>query len=254
MANVVDALMVTLGLDVREYEKGTKKAEKAHADFDKKQESAKKKNQQQDKKLNNEREKQFKEQQSQNKATIEGLNKLRNQLVSVMTLFTAGKGIVDFAKNAVMGAAAVGRLAENADMAVSDVSGFEQALTRIGGSADEARGTIGTLTQELAKYRMGMDSVITEYVGRAQGGMQHGELSSTKNLLLGMADAFERMAKTDPGKALMVASRMGISENVLNLLKQGRKAVAAQIADGARLTGINKQQSDQARDAQKAWA
>ena len=34
MTTIVDALLVTLGLDTKEYEKGTKKAEKEMAEFD----------------------------------------------------------------------------------------------------------------------------------------------------------------------------------------------------------------------------
>lgn len=36
MATIVDALLVTLGLDTKDYENGAKKAEKSLAEFDKK--------------------------------------------------------------------------------------------------------------------------------------------------------------------------------------------------------------------------
>lgn len=253
MANIIDALLVTLGLDTSEYEKGTEKAEKSLSDFDKKKEASDKKRAKDDKKASQERDKQFKNQRDQTKATAADFNKLRNQIVGVMVAFTAGKGLIDFARDAMMGAASVGRLSENSGMAVETISGLEQAMKRIGGSGEEARTTVGNLSQELAKYNLGMESSLGEYL-RFGGDFRQGEMKDTYSLLLGMADTFERLNKANPADAWMKASRMGISENMFNLLKQGRQAVKDQIADGAKLTGITKEQADSARQAQKAWA
>lgn len=253
MANVIESLLVSLGLDTKEYEKGVKKAEKSTDALAKKEKDAKKKNSDQDKKDAKERDKHQKEREKQNKQTIDGLNKIRNQILGVMTVFAAGQGIMSFAKSTIFGASAIGRFAENSGMAVSEVAGLGQALERIGGSSEEAQGTIESLSEEMSKYKMGMESAITEYI-RWQGGISHGELDTTKNLILGMADAFQKMNEQNPADALMKAHRMGISTNMFNLLKQGRAAVQGQIADGAKLTGINEKQVAVAQKAQKAWA
>lgn len=252
MANIVDALLVTLGLDTKEYQKGTKKAEKALDEFSKKQDDAKKKNADSDKKAEREKNKQFSEQRRQDKESLQALNKMRNEMLGIMGLFMAGQGIMAFAKNSIFGAAAVGRLGDNAKMSVEEVAGLGQALERIGGTTQEAQSQIESITEAIAKYKLGMDSAITEYQ-RWGGSVQGHQLDNAKETLLGMADLFETLSKKDVSKALFQAHQMGISTNMFNLLKQGRAAVQAQIADGARLTGINRKQTDEAARAQKAW-
>lgn len=253
MATIVDALLVTLGLDTKEYEKGTKKAEKELAEFDKKRADSEKHNEDAKRKAAKEQELRFKNQQLQDKAVNEALGHMRNQLIAIGGLFMAGQGLIAFAKSSIDTAANVGRLAENTSMAKKEIAGLDQAFKRTGGSAEEAQSTIGMLAKNLANMNMGIESNVPEFA-RFGGDMNHGALKDAKSYLLAIADLLHKINKENPSKAWMVAGRLGLGDTAFNLLKQGRKAVQAQIADGARMSGFNDEMTDQAREAQKTWA
>jgi len=275
MATVVDALLVTLGMDTKDYEKGEKKAEDLLEQLEKKDEELKKKqlkatSQQEKKKIELQRksvkeqiaaekkrreteQKEGQEREKRNKDTSEALKKIRNQLVAIGGLFMAGQGIMGFVKQQVDLAANVGRLSENTGLAVEDLAGLQQAFTRTGGSAEDAQATIAMLTKNLANMRSGMESNVSEFM-RWGGSTNQGQFKNTREYILGIADLLQRVNKTDPGKAWNIASRLGLSDAAFNLLKQGRGAVQAQIADGAKLAAMNKKQADEAREAQRAWA
>jgi len=253
MATIIDSLLVSLGLDTSEFKKGIGESEKDHGKLVKKVEEGDKKITEADKKVGKEKARQQKEDQRAQKQSLENMNKMRNQVLGMIGLFTAGKGILNFIKDTVATTAALDRMSEVTGVSIHELGGWNQALERTGGTAEEMQNTIRSLSQEIAKYKQGLESNVIEYAFW-QGGMQHGELDKTRNYLLGIADVLQRLNKLDPQKAMLAASKMGISENVFNLLKQGSAAVEQQVASGARLAALTSEQGKEARKAQAAWA
>jgi hypothetical protein len=253
MATIIDSLLVSLGLETSEFKKGIDESEKDHGKLVKKVEEGGKKLSDADKKAGKEKNRQHKEEQRAQKQSLENMNKMRNQVLGMIGLFTAGKGILNFVKDTVASTAALDRMSEVTGVSINELGGWNQALERTGGTAEEMQNTIRALSQETAKYKQGLESTVIEYAFW-QGSMQHGELDKTRNYLLGIADVLQRLNKLDPQKAMLAASKMGISENVFNLLKLGRIEVERQVASGAKLAAITSEQGKEARKAQAAWA
>ena len=254
MPTVIDSLFVSLGLDTSEFKKAIDESEKDHGKLVKKVEEGDKKITEADKKVGKEKARQQKEDQRAQKQSLENMNKMRNQVLGVIGLFTAGKGILSFVKDTVTTTAALDRMSEVTGESIHRLGGWNQALERNGGTAEEMEGIISSLSQELAKYNQGLDSTVINYA-KWQGDMQHGATDKTRNYILGIADALHRLNALDPQKAMLAASEMGItSPAAFHFLKQGSVAVEQQVASGAKLAALTSEQGKEARKAQAAWA
>lgn len=253
MATIIDSLLVTLGLDATNFKKGEQEASKSQKDFVEKSKRNNKELSVLDSKAAAQREKHAKEAQAQGKKAIETFSAMRNQALSLLSVFVGGMGLVEFAKHTIFTTAALGRMSQNVGISVNELSGWGVAAKEMGGSAEGMMTDIDKASQSLAHLRTGFkDEAINNYF-RFGGSNQHGELNDTKSFLLAIADLIHKINATDPGKAKMVASMLGLSPESFNLFKQGSAALREQIALGAQLSGQNQQNADDAAAAQKKW-
>ncbi|MDE1138196.1 MAG: hypothetical protein PW999_00785 [Paraburkholderia tropica] len=98
MATIVDALIVTLGLDATAFKRG--KAEATQTT----------------KKLTAEELRAAKEIEARNKKAADSFRAVRNELLALLALFTAGLGIKEFTEQTIKGAIATGQLARDLGM------------------------------------------------------------------------------------------------------------------------------------------
>ena len=120
MATIVDALVVTLGLDAAAFKRG--KAEASQAT----------------KKLTAEEARAAKEIEERNKRAADSFKRLRTEVLALVTIFTAGlgiKGLADFTADTIKGAIATGQLARELNMVPGEVRAIEQSFDRLGASA-----------------------------------------------------------------------------------------------------------------------
>lgn len=253
MANVIDSLLVTLGLDPSGFKKGAQEAEKATDSLSKKTEDGAKKVSEVDKKLTDAQTARAKLLNEQSKKTLDGFSKARNELLLFLSLFTAGKGMMDFASSTITNVANLERLGEVVGMGVNDLAAWQLAAKNTGGSAEEMAGQILKASQDVAGFHNGIAS--QSISGFLALGGETSELKNSQTYLMGMSRVVHEMVKKyGEAQAFQFANqRMGMGLNEFNLLKLGTAELQKQLILDAKITGLDDKKGQQAVEMQKRW-
>ncbi|CAM2143820.1 Phage tail lysozyme domain-containing protein [Pararobbsia alpina] len=226
MATIVDALVVTLGIDPRGLIKGKQDASKAT------------------KKLSDDEKQAAKETEDRNKRAADSFKKIRNEVLALVAVFTAGVGIKNFAENTINSAAGLGIMSKNLRMTTRDLSAWQRANERAGGTADGITNTLLDSQNEIAKFNMGQLSDGVSWFLRMGGNVK--DLKDGNTYLLARSRIIANLFKVDPGRARYVANAMGIGDDSFNLLKQGQAGVLALVAAQKQRSVITDKEADQA--------
>ena len=254
MPTIIDSLIVKLGLDATNFKKGEQEATKSQKDFVEKSKRSGKELSVLDSKAAAQREKYAKEAQAQAKKAIESFSAMRNQALSLLSVFVGGMGLVEFAKSSIVTTAALGRLSDSVGVGIDRLGGWKVAAKDVGSSAEEMMADIDKASQTLALKRS--KGIINESLKTYLtwgGGTQHGELKDTESYLFAMSDLIHKYNKIDPAKAKLISRGLGIGDNDFNLLKQGSEELRKQLDLTTKIAGLTKQQGDEAKKAETAW-
>lgn len=233
MATIVDALVVTLGIDPAKFIKGKQDAGKATA------------------KLTDEEQRAAKESEAMNKRAADSFKRIRNEVLALVAVFTAGMGIKSFTESTINSAAALGMQAKNLDMSVQELQSYQRAAERAGGTAEGMTAALVSSQNEAAKFKMGQLSDSTSWFLRMGGNVK--ELKDGNTYLLARSRIIADMYKKDPGRARFVAGEMGIGDGEFNLLKQGPQAVLALVAAQEKRSVITDKEAAQALDLRNKY-
>lgn len=206
-ATVIDALMVTLGLDAKGFITGKNQATDAT------------------KKLSAEEAKAGKELEERNKRATESFRKVRNEVLALLAVFTAGLGLKDFATNTITSAVNLGYMAKNLNMSAQDLQAWQRAAERAGSSAGGITSALQDSQQQIAKFRLGQGSDSVQTFLRWGGKVS--DLKDGNTYLLARARIIHAMFQTDPGRAQLIAQQMGIGPDAFNFLNQSTDAILA---------------------------
>lgn len=243
MATIIDALLVTLGLDASQFKKGAKEVEKEQDHLTKQAKRDSKERETIDRKRADAEKKRAKELQHQQKQTAESFSKIRNQVLSLAAVFTGGMGVLDFIRDTVTSSAALGRLSQNVGVSVNELAGWGLAAKNVGSSAEEMNAQFLKAAQTVGAYKMGTPTAELEAFYKYGGSANPKTFENAKSFLLAQSALLEHWNKVDPGRALIVASQMGISPAQFNLLKQGPQAIEAMVSADSRLAGMTNAQA-----------
>jgi Phage tail lysozyme len=155
--NVVKALVVTLGLDPRDYVKGLRDAARARDGLNKDERDAARRR-------SDEEAKRAREADDRNRRALDGYRRIRNEVLGLVALFTAGRGVRDWVRDLTQGDAAAGRFARTVNLSVQDLGAWEEAAKRVGGSAEGMRSTMEALQQGFMQYRLTGQSDMIPYL------------------------------------------------------------------------------------------
>lgn len=235
MATVIDALVVTLGLDAAGYKKGQGEATAAL------------------KKTEGEATKTAKEMEARGKQAASYFGSIKTQVVGLLAAFTAGSGLKSFVSGIVGSDAAIGRMAKNVGMATGEVSAWQAVAERAGGSAGGMAGSIQNLSRGMQEMALTGQSSAIPFLTAAHVNLQKFFDTSTpmSEKLLLLSDAFQGL---DPAKAQALGAGMGLDEGTINVLMQGRSAVMALLAEQEKIGHTNAQDAAAAIRLQSAWA
>lgn len=255
--NVIDKLVVELGLDNTKFKKGIKEADKLQDEHEHKTTVLDKKRLEAERKAEREHQKQHKEQQHRYRETLEGLRKFREETIGLLLIFTAGKGIIDFIGDTIRATAAIGHLSDNVQMGVGDIAGLQYAFKEIGGTAEGASAAIDKAATAVGDFRIGVSNKDVQGLFTAAGGTGvnlNGAFKDTKSFLLAQADVAHALYERDPVTAMVKARQMmGLDPETFNLLKEGRQHLLERMALGDKLSGVTKAQADASQRALKQW-
>ena len=220
MPTIVDAFLVSFGLDPKEYLKGQRQVD-----------DARKKNEEAENKAS-------KEEAARAKKTVDSITKVRDQVVGLFAVFTAGKGLKDFISDLTNSDAALGRTANNIGVSTGQLSAWQGVAERAGGSAAGITGSMQGLSQQFQQLALTGQSSVVPYF-RAVGvtlADASGKMRPLSDILLDLSDRLKGM---DPSKAQALGRGMGIDEGTVNVLMQGRTAIAGLLAEQEKLGHAN---------------
>lgn len=234
MATVIDALVVQLGLDSKQFQQGIAKLNiDLKVAVDNTNQSAKKI-------------------EASGKQAAQFFSRLRNEALMFFGVLTGARSIKQFVENITASDANLGRLAKTLNMSVEDLSAWTSAVQRSGGSADAAAGTLSSLEDNLQELATtGHSSLLPFFasMGIAMLDSNH-KARPLKDILLDIAKWAEGK---DPAMVTQRLRSMGFDQGTINMLLKGKDAVQGLLAESERLGVVNKEDAAAAEARQKAW-
>lgn len=232
-ATVIDSLLVTLGLDAKAFLSGKNQATDAT------------------KKLSSEETKAAKATEENNKRAAESFKKVRNEVLALLAIFTAGMGLKDFTESTINSAVNLGYMAKNLQMSTKDLSAWQRAAERAGGSAEGITSQLQQSQQAVAKFKIGQ--VGDDVVSFLRWGGKTSDLKDGNSYLLARSNIISKMFQVDPAKAQLVSKAMGVSDEEFNFIKQGTSGILALVDAQEKNSAISEKQAAQALKLKNAW-
>lgn len=232
MATVVDALVVTLGLDPAAFTKGQKQAADALL---KTRQSAVKEGREIERSID---------------SAGEAIERLARNALKLFAIFTGGRAIGTFVTDIGKADAAMGRMADRLGVMPSQIAAFDNAVKRIGGSAGEGAASFQRLSDTINELRTTGNSSALPAFARLQGisGQQIRLNGKLEESFGDLAEAAKGTAeKAGASTASFLLRQAGYSEATINLLLQGRAAVEKALSKSARSGLVSKADADAAR-------
>jgi hypothetical protein len=237
MATVIDALVVSLGLDTKDFTKGQKDAVDSLGTFEKVASKA-------------------------NKETTEGAKKLadsyskaKNELAGLVAIAIGFSGLKDFVSTVVTSNAALGRTASFAGLSARALEGWRGTVEAMGGTAADADSALGGLSQSLEKLQKTgeFDDKLKTLVGWLHVNIKdaQGNLRSVSDIAQDISKSFSNMK---PQEQALFGAKLGFSQSFIAALAQGPDALAKMRAAMEEASGVNDENIRQATELQKQWA
>lgn len=202
--NIVDALIVTLGLDSSEYQQGMDEAERSTREFSEKAP----------------------------REAERGLNQIeqkfggafRGIFHSFIAPLTAALGTMGIFSSYTQTADRIGKTANRIGASAEDLQAFGEAAKRAGGSVEGFMGAFESLNGQLQRMQaMGGKGRITPILKQLGiSATDNGQVKDTFQILRELAGASERLGKQ---KFAGLARFLGLDQGTIMLLQQGRIAL-----------------------------
>ena len=236
MSTVIDELVITLGLDPKQFTEGQKQALES---FKKMQEGAVQVG---------------KEVEAQGTKVDAFFSNLKRNAVGLLAGFAAGYGVKEFTSYISNLDAATGRVAKTMNMSVRDLSAWQGAIEQNGGSAESATSALQGLSGEMNKFMLtGQTSMlpILNSLGISLFDANK-NLKTSGQLLLDISDAIKGMDSARRSATLSLIP--GMNQDMVNLLIQGRDAVIGYRNASKEAGGTTDESAAQARAYQRDLA
>ena len=228
MTTIVDALIVTLGLDGSQFKKGAKQSTDEM------------------RKMTEQSEQTAKVMEAKGKQAAEFYTKIRNEALLMLGVFTGGRALKNFAEDTINSAANLGFMADNLKMSTERLSAWQRAADRAGSSASGITAQLEESQAAAAKHAMGMSDDSMQWFYRMGGSDK--DLQDGNSYLLARADIIAKLNAVDPGRAKLVAQAMGISPEQFNLVKQGAKGLEDLVKAQEKNSAVTRKQAEEAQN------
>jgi len=233
MATVIDALVVTLGLDAKAFKKGSEESLK-HV-----------------KKTGEEAERVGKNMERSGQQAAQFFAKLRTEALSLLAVFTAGAGLKNFTVNTINTAAGLGRMSDNLGLSTERLTAWQRVAENAGGSVSGMTARLKTATLAVANYKLGIGDE-----SNSKGsflGLQREDFESAETLLKGQARILHEAYKVNPQDAIAKAAMMQIDEDTFNVMKNGPAVMMANVDAMQKLSAITRDSAEQADKLRKMF-
>jgi hypothetical protein len=229
MATVIDALVVTLGLDASKYKQGRETAQKET------QETARVAKQAADQ-------------------ITKSLTEVGRTIAGLFLGFESASGFVKFLGNLNSGEAALGRTAKAIGMSAHELNKWGNAVDMAGGSAEDAQAAFRKLTEDVVTFQTtGKRSDLLNFL-YARG---VNPIDAATGKLRNQGEVFEELAdKTAQYGAAYQATmfrQAGLNEGEINYLVQSKALRQQELADAEKRNGVTEDSIAKAQELQRYW-
>lgn len=219
MATVIDALLVTLGLDASAFKTGTIEAAKQQSKLENLLKKDSKERTELDKKAADAQKKRAEQFEKQGKHAAETFGKIRDHALGLIAVLAGGVGIAEFGKEMITGAANVKRLADNLGMHSRQVQAWQSSLKAVGGTAQSASNMLLTMSDSMTALHTSGMGPTSQMSAMQKFGINPGATNNAATGLLRVSRYLSALYKIHPNEAREHAAEMGFDESQFNLLK-----------------------------------
>lgn len=233
MATVIDSLIVTLGLDNKDFQQGMKDTEKGLSDTRKNTDRV------------------GKQIAASGKDVAEFFGQMQRSALKFFAVLTAGKGLINFTRDVVTTGANLSRLSKNLNISADTMHRWGKASELNGGSMEGFLGTLHNLGNQVTEIFMKGDSAITPYLRQLGVSVTDaaGKAKPLTDILADIADSTEK-AFPDRNQRYSYLKQMGFDEGTINLIAKGGKELRSTLAAQQ---GFSQKDADAAYKAEQTW-
>lgn len=238
MATVVDALVLTLGLDPSSFVKGQKEAQQSHKKFKESIVS------------------ESKEVEKSAIAASEGISKITKEVLGLLGVFTGGKAIKDFIADITKTDAAAGRFAKNFGVSASTLDAWGHVLQRNGGTAEDATASFQSMNDSLNEIAVTGTTGMLQFLYKL-GGVSKTTIRTNAGVVVlfkDLATALHKVAETSPSLAHYYGMQITHNEAMTSLLMQGNGALQEQLDLVTKLGLENEKDAEAAKRRQTIFS
>jgi hypothetical protein len=185
------------------------------------------------------------------KETSSSVSELSSSFGKLLAVLGGAYAIKAFIQDTIQSSAALDRLSKNLSVSVEDISAWGQAVEATGGSAKSLQSTLSMLSQAQTELRLTGQSALIPYFNQLQiafAGVD-GKARPVNDILLDLAERFSHL---DRPTANNLGKMMGIDQDTLNLLLQGRREVEAMISRQKQFNAVSKAQAEESAKLQRS--
>lgn len=233
MATVIDALVVTLGLDAKAFKRGAAETDESL------------------KHTREETARTARDMEARGKQAAMFFSKVRNEALALLAVFTAGMGIKSFVSSTVESTASLARLSGNLNMSAKDLAEWQLAAKNAGGSVEGITNQLKESADQVAKFKRGMAAetlpAFFQFGGKAE------DLKDGNTYLQARARIVADLYKTDRSRAALAANMMGLDPQQFNLYKEGPEGIARRRREQSGAAGELAAASDRAEQLRQRY-
>ncbi len=235
MPTIIDALVVTLGMDSSGFKKGTRDVDES---LDKTRKGT---------------DRTAKEIEASGIRAAQFVNRLKAEFIGLFATITAGKGIANFVSDSISGTAALGRMAANLNMSARELDGWGRAAETVGGTADGMRNSLQGIAAGIQEFALTGNTAFLPALRTLQVGLEDGtgKVRDYRDIMFDLADKLKAMS---PQEAIFFGKQFGFDEGSINLMRKGGQAVRDLTSEFTWASGVTEKsvQASQRMESQLA--
>lgn len=233
MPTIIDELVVRLGLDNKQFKRGQQETVR---DLDRTKKQA---------------DKTARDIEASGKRAAEFFGQMERAALKFFTVFTVGRGFVNFTQSVVSTGANIARLSRNLGLSADSISRWGDAVAKNGGTAEGFQGTIRGLSKAITEFKTTGTSSMLPFFNQLGISLDDGT-GRVKELDVLLGDIGERLKSRYGSRedAFNIAQQYGIDEGTFNLLMKSRAQIRKELREQK---GLTDQQAKAAENAERKW-
>lgn len=233
MATIIDALLVTLGIDASNFNKGRTQVKKALTDTEKEAERA------------------AKELEARGKQAGQFFKHIRDQVIALTGAYLTLAGITRFSENMTRLDAVLGRTAANIGMSAQELAAWQKTALATGDSAEDITSAMQKMSSDIQEFSLSGQSPVIAFLQQIGLNFDRLKAADPTQRLLMVSKALSALSAVDRQRALQILKDHGYSEGFFNTMTD--PALQATLDAKRKLSEAEEADAKPAIERQNAW-